>query len=209
MNKEKFFSKKRLLNKKTVVIAILLLVLIFCLTYLCSIRFKVWYIFHFSIDTHDFVDFKEHQNDFETLIYQLDSAMEKDDQLFKTYEDYFTDYGNRVVLYEYYLKDLFNEGLFDVSSSEWDEICSCMYSFPDDGCDSIVFYPEYPEYVFFECSELSDRFYIYTGGGRPSNKFLNEYWDKYEPCCKLEATNCDEYEVKGSKIVWYERKKLK
>ena len=33
--------------------------------------------------------------------------------------------------------------------------------------------------------------------------------DKYEPCCKLEATTCDEYEVKGSKIVWYERKKLK
>ncbi len=180
MNNEKFFSKERFFNKKAIIIATVLLLLFCCFYYLCSIRFKVGYIFHFSMDTHDFVDFKEYQNDFEKLIYQLDSAMEKDDQLFETYKDYFTDYENRVVLYEHNLKDLFNEGLFDVSSCEWDEICSCMNSFPDYGCDSIVFYTEYPDYVFFECSELTARFYIYTGGGRPSNKLINEYWDKYD-----------------------------
>lgn len=173
-------KKGKTLAKKIIVISTVLLIFIYVFSYLCSIRFRVQYIFHFSLDTHDFIDFNEHKNDFEKLIYQIDSVIKKDNHFFDKYEKCCDVDDNGIIFYDRSLNHPYNKVNFDVDSSDWKEIRKCVYSFPDRGFGSISFDTQYPEYVFFKSNEYTSRFFVYTRGGRPSNKFLDKYWDEYE-----------------------------
>ena len=175
MNKGKNFN-----HKKTIVIVVTLLILIWVFSYLCSIRFRVQYIFHFSLDTHDFIDFNEYKNDFEDLICQIDFIVEKDDQFFEKYEERCDTDNNGIVFYDRSLNYPFNKVTFEVDSSNWEELRMCLYSFPDQGFGEISFDTQYPKYVFFKSKEYTSRFFMYTRGGRPSDKFLDKYWNEYE-----------------------------
>ena len=177
MNKEKYFNKK---TKRIVVIAAVLLILICVFSYLCSIRFRVQYIFHFSLDTHDFIDFDEYKNDFEKLICQIDSVVKKDNEFFEKYEERCDVDNNGIIFYDRSLNYPYNKVVFEVDSSDWEEIRMCLYSFPDRGFGEISFDTQYPEYVFFKSKEYTSRFFVYTRGGRPSNKLLEKYWNEYE-----------------------------
>ena len=173
-------KKEKSLTKKIIAISMILLLFICVFSYLCSIRFRVQYIFHFSIDTHDFINFNEHQNDFEKLIYQIDSVIGEDKQFFDKYEEYCDVDENGIIFYDRTLNYPYNKVTFGVSSSDWEDTRKCIYSFPDRGFGTISFDTQYPEYVFFTSQEYTSRFFVYTRDGRLSNKFLDEYWDEYE-----------------------------
>ena len=173
-------KKEKSLTKKIIAISMILLLFICVFSYLCSIRFRVQYIFHFSIDTHDFINFNEHQNDFEKLIYQIDSVIGEDKQFFDKYEEYCDVDENGIIFYDRTLNYPYNKVTFGVSSSDWEDTRQCIYSFPDRGFGTISFDTQYPEYVFFTSQEYTSRFFVYTRDGRLSNKFLDEYWDEYE-----------------------------
>ncbi|MBQ8185159.1 MAG: hypothetical protein IJ036_05175 [Lachnospiraceae bacterium] len=167
------------IKKKHVKKAVLGIFLVCIFGFLCSIRFRLAnYLFDFSIDTHDYVDFKDHKENLEKVIAQVDEFVENTPDFFETYNPECRDCEEGLRFYKKELSYPENIVIHPVDSDDWDEIRYSLRTLPDDGYYEIWLDEEYPDYIFFR-AEGKAREIVYTRGGRPY-RLINSHWKGHE-----------------------------
>ena len=167
--------------KKIIALILVAVVFIGSFSFLCSIRFRLdYYLLSFQIGYYyKFDEFDVNKQNFEVLVKEIQSFVSMTTDFYSNYKNYC--YANSEGINFYTNENEYpnNIVMHKPNYDNWDEISTCLHSFPDRGFGEIELNEKYPKYVFFPCSEYSPRVIIYTGGERP-RKIINEYWKNYE-----------------------------
>lgn len=166
--------------KKVILFAILGVFIVSTLNFLCSIHFRLdYYLFHFSIETSDFVEFKTQKENLEALIDEVDCFVHSTPNFFEAFNGECTSYEGGLVFYKKSVPYPNNEVFHEADADDWNDIRSCLGSFPDSGFGLVYLNPDYPEYIFFPAFERTPRVFVYTQGERPK-ALIDSYWEDYE-----------------------------
>lgn len=183
--------ERKINNKKPrkLIAIVLSSILILCsFSFLCSIRFRLdYYLLSTIFKTkgyfyHNYDDFDEHKNNFEILVNEIKCFVDKTPDFYSEYAADSINAKSSDGIHFVKKGSLYPNIIYDVykpDTCDWEEVKSCLLSFPERGFDFIELDEKYPDYVFFPCSEYSPRIITYTGGEKPY-KYINELWNKYE-----------------------------
>ncbi len=169
----------RINGKRIIIVAVItatFLLLTYVFGFLCSIRFKIGYLFLPDLETVDFTEFKDSKDELEKIIDELDIIVCGE-------EGFLDKYGTRcTVTHEGFT--FFEAGkehtTFHVRSDNWYYTYRSINVFPiSDGNPEIEIYKEFPDYVIFTHRPKTERIFVYTRGEYPKG-LIDSLWEEYD-----------------------------
>ena len=178
MCKPFYFTKLKEIRLKNIILLVIAgITIIYSLSFLFSIHFKVSYLFYWGPDL--IRDFKKHKKEFQLLVNEIDRFVKDQTNFFEDFDGHCLYNDDGLVFYKVRLPYPKNKVLYQINLEEWQTVKYHYKIFPYDFHYGGIFIDQnYPNYVFFTSDERSARFLVYTRGGRP-NKLINSYWEKY------------------------------
>ena len=110
---------------------------------------------------------------------EVQGFVESSPTFFEEFDGYCTVNNEGLVFYKNGVSYPDNQVVYAVDADGWDAARQSFGAFPTADYFRMYVDSDYPDYVVFPPYEESPRFFIYTGGERPT-EIIDNYWNRYE-----------------------------